>query len=116
MLDIIFFCTPRGNEPVKKWLEKRKNFTAHEQQAIAADINAVRKDWELCLNKKLVKNLERGLWEIRSHLGNRIVRIFFTRSDNLMVLLHGFVKKDQKIPAKELNLARRRRDAWHKAQ
>ena len=37
-LEYIFFKTSGGNEPVKKWLEKRKNVDAHEQKIITAHI------------------------------------------------------------------------------
>jgi len=48
----------------------------------------------------------RGLYEIRSNISSgRIARVFFVLSGEQMVLLHGFVKKTQKTPDKELNLA-----------
>jgi len=37
-----------------------------------------------------------------------IARTFFTVHDARIVLLHGFVKKSQKTPAKELTVAKRR--------
>jgi phage-related protein len=53
--------------------------------------------------------LGQGLWEIRSSLsGNRIARVIFYIAQGRMVLLHGFVKKTQKISNKDLALARRR--------
>ena len=53
--------------------------------------------------------LGHGLWEVRSNLsGNRIARVIFCISQGRMVLLHGFVKKTQKIPNQDLVLARRR--------
>jgi len=51
-----------------------------------------------------------GLREVRSRLsGGRIARVFFYVSGSAMVLLHGFVKKTQKIPDKDLKLANRRK-------
>ena len=53
--------------------------------------------------------LGQGLWEVRSTLpGNRIARVIFGIAEGRMVLLHGFVKKTQKIANKDLALARRR--------
>ena len=37
-----------------------------------------------------------------------VQRIFFTLEQEIMVLLHGFIKKGQKTPKKELDLARKR--------
>ena len=56
----------------------------------------------------LVRKLEPGLWEVRSHLAGGIARVLFTVVDDIMVMLHGFVKKSQKMPASNLALARKR--------
>ena len=53
--------------------------------------------------------LSHGLWGVRSALpGNRTARVIFCIARERMVLLHGFVKKTQKIPNENLALARRR--------
>ena len=50
-----------------------------------------------------------GLCEVRSNLTNRrIATVFFTVSGRTVVLLHGFIKKTQATPRKELKLAQRR--------
>jgi len=56
-----------------------------------------------------VRKLDVGLWEVRSKLGNRIARVLFTIEKDVMVLLHGFIKKSEKTPASDLNLAKKRR-------
>lgn len=51
-----------------------------------------------------------GLREVRSDLsGGRIARVFFYVTGSARVLLHGFVKKSQKTPDKDLKLANRRK-------
>jgi len=40
--------------------------------------------------------------------GNRIARVIFCIAQGRMVLLHGFLKKTQRIPNEDLALARRR--------
>ncbi|WP_407895530.1 type II toxin-antitoxin system RelE/ParE family toxin [Scytonema sp. NUACC26] len=50
-----------------------------------------------------------GLFEIRTDLPQGIARVLFCIYQNQMVLLHGFVKKSQKTPKKELDLALERR-------
>ena len=48
----------------------------------------------------------KGLYELRVKYSNDIARIFyFTYDDNKYVLLHGFVKKTMKIPAREIDKA-----------
>ncbi len=56
----------------------------------------------------LVRKLEPGLWEVRSHVAGGIARVVFTVEANVMVLLHGFVKKSQKTSGTELETARQR--------
>ena len=57
----------------------------------------------------VVRKLDTGLWEIRSRLDQRISRILFTVDDDTMVLLHGFIKKSQKTPKEDLQLAKDRK-------
>jgi len=54
----------------------------------------------------LVRKIEKGLWEIRIQLDNRIARILFTAHEGMMVLLHDFIKKSQKTPANDLKVAK----------
>ena len=56
----------------------------------------------------LVRKLEPGLWEVRSHINTGIARVLFTVEGDIMVLLHGFVKKSKKTPLDDLSLARKR--------
>jgi len=47
--------------------------------------------------------------EVRSRLDNRIARTLFTLVNQKIVLLHGFIKKSQKPPSDELQLAKKRK-------
>jgi len=50
-----------------------------------------------------------GLFEVRAKAGEGIGRAFYcTLVGRRIVVLHGFVKKTDKTPAKELNIARER--------
>ena len=52
----------------------------------------------------LVRSLKDELWEVRSSLpSQKIARLILC-----LVVLHDFIKKTQKTPAEELELARRR--------
>ena len=58
----------------------------------------------------LVRPLGRGLWEVRSRIGGgRIARVLFCVEEGEVVLLHGFVKKSEKTPKKEIDLALERK-------
>ncbi len=51
----------------------------------------------------------RGLWEVRSKLpSRRIARVIFAFDAGEIVLLHGFIKKTQKTPPEEIELAMKR--------
>ena len=51
-----------------------------------------------------------GLWEIRTSLSSgRIARVFFCVHRQKMVLLHAIVKKTEKTPARDLDLAEQRK-------
>ena len=47
-----------------------------------------------------------GLYEVRSNISD--ARMLFVLIENQMVLLHGFIKKTQKTPSRDLNLAIKR--------
>ncbi len=51
-----------------------------------------------------------GLYEVRTSLEDkRIARVLFCFANNNMVLLHGFIKKSQKTPKQDLDLAKKRK-------
>jgi len=102
-LPVMFYCTGAGNEPVREWL---KSLDAKDRKAIGEDIKTVQYGWPMGM--PLVRKMSAGLWEIRSHLAGRIVRVLFTEYKAMLVLLHGFIKKTQETPLSELELARRR--------
>ena len=61
------------------------------------------------LGMPLVGKIEPDLWEVRSKLKNRIARILFTiHESHIIVLLHGFIKKDRKLALKDKKLAKQR--------
>lgn len=102
-LQAFFYQTPMGREPVREWL---KNLTAEDRKIIGTDIKDVEFAWPL--GKPLVDSLGRGLWEVRSTITDGIARVIFYVEDDRMVLLHGFVKKTQKTPDREIKLALKR--------
>ncbi len=102
-LDVRFFVTDSGSEPVREWL---KDLPAIERKVIGEDIKTVQLGWPLGM--PLVRNLGEGLWEVRIKLENRIVRVLFALDKSTMVLLHGFIKKQQATPKPDLDLAKDR--------
>lgn len=104
VLGVRFFCTEAGNEPVREWLS---DLPRASKKLIGADIKAVQLGWPLGM--PVVRKLDSGLWEVRIDLGDTIARVIFTVVGADMVLLHGFIKKSQKIPTADMNTAKQRK-------
>ena len=102
-LDIRFFKTDSGSEPVREWL---RELPAIDRKTIGEDIKTVQYGWPLGM--PLVRKIDKDLWEIRIHLQNRIARVLFIVSHGMIVLLHGFIKKSQATPKSDLQLAKNR--------
>ncbi|WP_264774438.1 type II toxin-antitoxin system RelE/ParE family toxin [Deinococcus aetherius] len=103
ILEVRFFRTTVGNEPVREWL---KSLTREDRKSIGEDIKTAQFGWPIGM--PLIRKLEKGLWEVRTTLEDGIARIIFTVVGNRMILLHGFVKKSQKTPKNDLETARKR--------
>ncbi len=56
----------------------------------------------------VVDQIDGDIWEVRTRLATRIARVLFTLDGNVMVLLHGFIKKERKTPKADLDLAKQR--------
>jgi phage-related protein len=105
-LQVIFYKTSNGYEPVRSWL---KALPIEERKTLGHDLKTAQYGWPLGM--PLIRKLEPGLWEIRSRLRERIARVIFTVEGDKMVLLHGFIKKSERTPIQDLQLARQRLNA-----
>lgn len=108
MFEIIFYSKKNEESDIKNYLvemikksETDKNARVNSAK-ILSYINSLAQ-YGTRVGQPVVKHLEGNLWELRP-LKNRI--IFFYWKDNKFVLLHHFIKKTQKTPAKELEQAR----------
>jgi phage-related protein len=100
-----FYRSDAGREPVREWL---KSLDAADRRVIGEDIKDVEFSWPIGM--PLVRSLGRDIWEVRSSLPHgRIARVLFCVEQEYMVLLHGFMKKSQKTPKQDIDLAIRRK-------
>jgi len=106
-LRVVFFKLDTSHEPVRDWL---KSLSKEDCKTIGTDILSVQYAWPV--GKPLVDNLGDGIWEVRSRLDNRIARTLFAVIDQEIVLWHGFIKKQQKAPQDELELAKKRKNQY----
>jgi phage-related protein len=103
-LPAVFYQLPSGREPVREWL---KALSAADRKAVGEDIKDVEFSWSIGM--PLCRSLGRGLWEVRSQLAQgRIARVIFGVKEERMVLLHAFIKKTQKTPPADIDLAQKR--------
>ncbi len=109
MYEIVFYHYPNGKSEIENYLDKlsvkaktnksdRINYTKTLTYLSALSKYGTR------LGYPMVKHIENKIWELRP-LKNRI--FFFCWKDNKIILLHHFVKKSQKTPKKELEIARK---------
>lgn len=102
-LRLAFFKTEGGREPVREWL---LSLPDTKRQTIGTDLLDVQYSWPIGM--PLVRKLNADLWEVRSHLGDRIARVLFTIEESTLVALHGFIKKSQRTPKDDLDLTKKR--------
>lgn len=96
-----FYRNENGTEPVRDWL---KSLSKEERFLIGADIKTVEFGWPIGM--PTCRLMGDGLFEVRTNLPqNKIARVLFCFYAGKIILLHGFIKKSQKTPKQQLNLA-----------
>jgi phage-related protein len=100
-----FYQTVSGAKPVREWL---LDLSDADRFVIGKDIQKVEFGWPI--GRPHCAPLGNGLWEVRSDLsGNRTARSIFCIFGGEMILLNGFIKKTQKVPEQEIELASSRK-------
>jgi phage-related protein len=99
-----FYVNSTGRKPVREWILELREADRHR---VGKDIQKVEFGWPL--GRPHCAPLGAGLWEVRSTLASpRIARVIFCMVDGHMILLHGFIKKTQKTPKADIDLALKR--------
>lgn len=102
MWNIIFYEKEDGTTPVQEFLDELP--LKHQAKALR-DIDVLEK-YGTALTEPHVKHIKGKLWELRIKSASDISRVFyFVPVDKAIVLLHGFVKKTQKTPHREIEIA-----------
>ncbi|MBX9716709.1 MAG: type II toxin-antitoxin system RelE/ParE family toxin [Burkholderiaceae bacterium] len=102
-LTVRFFRESTGSEPVRDWL---KRLPVEEKREIGSDIKTVQFGWPIGM--PVVDHIDGDVWEVRTRLSTRIARVLFVLEGNVMVLLHGFIKRERKTPKADLDIAKQR--------
>src|SRR5437763_421820 len=99
---IVFYVDAHGNEPVAQFLasldlKTRTRFDWSIEQLRLRNVQA---------REPLVKHLEGKLWELREESQTNIYRLlYFFFTGRRIVFLHGFQKKGQRTPRREIETA-----------
>ena len=107
MRKVNFYTTEDGKCPIMDFLD---SLSGKQAQKIAWVLRLI-EELDIVPStylKKLVNTEE--IWEVRIQVGNNIFRLLgFFDGDDLVVLNHGFQKKTQKTPKKEIKISEQRR-------
>ena len=101
----IFFETPNGKSPIKKFIDSLST----ADQARFTEVHDAISTYGFAAVRIIFKPIDGKLWEIKFRSSGAGYRIFYVMLEkDLMVWLHAFSKKSQKTPKIELEIARKR--------
>lgn len=109
MKEIRFYRSESGVCPVEEFLD---SLSGKQAQKVAWVLQLI-EEMDVVPSQYLKKLVNTDdLWEVRVQTGNNIFRLLgFMDGNELIVLNHGFQKKTQKTPKKEIRIAEvRKRD------
>ena len=109
MFRIEFYETEDGKQPIIEFLDSLDNKMAAKLVGLMELLEEKGTDLRLPYSSYL----EDGIFELRCKQGSNVTRLlYFFYEGNIIVVTNGFVKKTQKTPRNELNLAKKRRLDW----
>lgn len=108
-MKVELYTSPHGRTPVQEYLDSvDKKLRSKTIRSIAL---------LECFGNRIgepdAKHLGKGIFELRTTMGNNAGRVlFFFFDQGRAVLTHGFVKKTQKTPRREIERAKRYREEY----
>ena len=104
LFDVDFYRLPNGKAPVEEFLDSLNVKMRNK----ALDSILLLEEFGNNLREPHSKAMGDGLFELRIKFSNDISRIFyFFCVGNKIILTNGFIKKTNKTPVSELNLAKK---------
>ena len=108
-MDIELYSTKNGEEVVADYLS---TLPSKDLAKVMRDIDLL-SEYGTALHEPQTKHIDGAIWELRTKFSTNIYRIFyFIRQNNKIILLHGFTKKTQKTPQREIDIAKKRMDDY----
>lgn len=103
--NVLYYTTPDGKSPFVKFLDSLQMPAAAKVLRLISQIKEYGILSILPHTKKLIGT---PLWEIRILGKDNIRVIYVTKQEHTVIVLHGFVKKTQETPQRELALTMKR--------
>ena len=106
MYKIEFYETDNENRPVEEFLDSLDAKTNAKMVRLLELLEEKGNE----LREPYSKHLEDGIFELRASQSSNISRaLYFFYIDKRIIITNGFIKKRQKTPPKEIELAKKRR-------
>ena len=105
--EVELYAKGNGEVPVREFQRslpaKHRVKSTHDMDLLAEFGTSLREPYAKAVRGRRY----RGMWELRTRFASDISRIFyFLAIGNRFVLLHGYIKKDDKLDTRELEIAR----------
>lgn len=107
MFKVYYFTTASGRNPVKEFIDRYDHRTRAKLLAVIEYLE----HYGFHLETKYLHRMRgtKTLWELRIAYAGNQYRIFLAKiGDKEIALLHAIVKKTQKVPRKEIDVAEKR--------
>ena len=106
MFTVVLYETEDGKTPVEDWMDSLDP----KMRAKLIAMLLLLEEKGNALRKPYTESLGDGIFELRAIQGNNISRaLFFFYFNQRIIVTNGFIKKQQKTPANEIQLAKERR-------
>lgn len=102
MYKIIHYKNTSGKETIDNFIDSFSNKIIDK---IRSDIRLLKEYGLTLLSTSKVKKINKNLYELRIKTSVQIRLIFVFINPDIFLIVHGFVKKTNKTPIKEINLA-----------
>lgn len=104
--DTIEYITPNGRVLIEEYLDSLPS--KHEAKVIRSI--CLLQEFGPSIGEPHVKHLTDGIYELRTKFSSNIFRcLFFHWHNNKLVITHGFTKKTEKTPTREIRKAQQYR-------
>ena len=108
-MKVELYSTPNGRTPVQEYLDS----VDKKLRSKTIRLISLLECYGALIGEPDSKHLGKGIFELRTTMGNNAGRVlFFFFDQGRAVLTHGFVKKTQKVPRREIDRASRYRDDY----